>query len=760
MDFLNVLFLAAGGTALVPIIIHLVQRRRVQQVIFGSLRFLRKTPHRVIHRRRFEEFLLVLLRALALALAAVAFARPLFQGALDAHAEGKRGTGEEAVLLLVDNSYSMNAGGRLERAKQEALKFLREVDPAAKVGVAACSSQFDELCPVGSKASQAEEAVKNIKPSWRGTKLALALNQAGRLLARADRRESRRRIVLVSDFHASAWQERADWTMPAGIDLEIRNVASRPVPNVFIERVAVPRLVVAGGFVEVITANIRNLTEKPMGDAVVTFRVGGEVKAAQSVNIRPGEEAPVRFRHKFAEPGDVTGSLAVRAADGMPDDNAAHFCVHVTPRVHVLLVNADRAEKMVLNDGLFLTTALVPEAGDAVSPFEVRQVGPEEMKPADLDGVDVVLLVNVSKVPAAVTRAAAQVPEARDAEFTSPLGRFVAAGGGIGFICGSKVDPEEFNQTFGGLAPCRLARLAMEAGDPPVVINQVDLRHEIFAEFAQPHSGDFSLAEFSQYFLVTDSLRAQVPARFSSKDAHPAILERVFGQESQVAAKPKEGDEEQGRSRPKGKSILLVSSMDLEWNNLCLKSVFVPFVHQLAKRLCARQTGSVRNFVVSEEITYAVPKGAGEVRLRRQADGSAAPGDAKAAAAPKAGEAEWEKPVELKVQPAGEGGAVTFAPEKPGIYELVYNTGAARFAVNLDPKEPDFRPLDTRLLLATVQKGPAVEAPQASGGGSVAAKSTVREQIENRQKIWWYVLAAVLAALAAEMWLAARIGRA
>jgi hypothetical protein len=409
---------------------------------------------------------------------------------------------------------------------------------------------------------------------------------------------------------------------------------------------------------------------------------------------------------------------------------------------------------------LFLTAALVPEAGDAVSPFEVRQVGPEEMKPADLDGVDVVLLVNVSKVPAAVTRAAAQVPEARDAEFASLLGRFVAAGGGIGFICGSKVNPEEFNQTFGGLAPCRLARLAMEAGDPPVVINQIDLMHEIFAEFAQPHSGDFSLAEFSQYFLVTDSLRAQVPARFSSKDAHPAILERVFGQESQGAPKPKEGDEEQGRPRPKGKSILLVSSMELEWNNLCLKSVFVPFVHQLAKRLCARQTGSVRNFVVSEEITYAVPKDAGEVRLRRQADESAAPGDAKAAAPPKAGEAEWEKPIELKVQQAGEGGAVTFAPEKPGIYELVYNNGAAHFAVNLDPKEPDFRPLDTRLLLATVQKGPAVEAPQASGGGSVAAKSTVREQIENRQKVWWYVLAAVLAALAAEMWLAARIGRA
>jgi len=61
----------------------------------------------------------------------------------------------------------------------------------------------------------------------------------------------------------------------------------------------------------------------------------------------------------------------------------------------------------------------------------------------------------------------------------------------------------------------------MAEGDPPVVINQVDLRHEIFSEFAQPHTGDFSLAEFTQYFLVSHSLQADVPARFSNRDAHP-----------------------------------------------------------------------------------------------------------------------------------------------------------------------------------------------------------------------------------------------
>ncbi|MBM4039193.1 MAG: VWA domain-containing protein [Planctomycetes bacterium] len=727
MDFLNGIFLAATATALIPIIIHLVQRRRVQQVVFGSLRFLKKTSHRVVHRRRFAEFLLVLLRALALAILAFAFARPFFERqTAEGQVGGKTALGEEAILVLVDNSYSMQAEGRLERAKQEALKALREADPAAKLGVAAYSSQYDELCPIGAKLSQAEEAVRGLQPTWRGTNLALALRQANQVLTRADRNEASRRIVLIGDFQESAWKSPGDWTLAPGIELALRNVAEKPVQNVFVGRVAVPRLVVAGGFVEVISATVHNLTDKPLADALVTFRVSGEEKGSLTVNLRPGEEAPVRFRHKFTDPGDVVGSIAVKADDELPQDNVAWFCVHVTPRVHVLLVNADRGEKAVLNDGLFVKAALVPQVEGVVSPFDVREVAPDEMKPSDLDGMDVVLFLNVSKLPP---------------DFGPPLGRFVAAGGGIGLVCGSKVVPEEFNQTFGDLAPCTLVKRAMAEGDPPLVINQVDLRHEIFSEFAQPHTGDFSLAEFTQYFLVSHSLQAEVPARFSNRDAHPVLLERVF---------------EQG---VKGKSLLLTSSLDMEWNTLCLKSVFVPFVHQVTKRLCARRTGSVRNFAVGEEISHVLWAGPPRPARGRDAPPTEDAGSARIRRLnAEANVVEWEKPAE--VRKASTSVSASFAPEKPGLYELAFEGGSARFAANLDPREPDFRPLDTKLLLSTVQKGPALEGERAPGGVSVVARATARERLENRQKLWRYLLFAALVALAGEMSLALRIGRA
>lgn len=119
LSFLNGLFLAGAAVAVVPVIIHLVQRRRIQQVVFGSVRFLRKMSRRVVRRRRLTELLLILLRALALAVLAFAFARPFLWRAIQ-RVGAETILGDEAALILIDNSYSMSAQGRLESAKKQA----------------------------------------------------------------------------------------------------------------------------------------------------------------------------------------------------------------------------------------------------------------------------------------------------------------------------------------------------------------------------------------------------------------------------------------------------------------------------------------------------------------------------------------------------------------------------------------------------------------------------------------------------------------
>jgi hypothetical protein len=88
MGFLTPWFL--GGLALlaVPLLIHLTRRDRATPVPFPSLMFVRRVPQPTTARRRLRDLPLLLMRALALALLAAAFARPLLDRARSATAAG------------------------------------------------------------------------------------------------------------------------------------------------------------------------------------------------------------------------------------------------------------------------------------------------------------------------------------------------------------------------------------------------------------------------------------------------------------------------------------------------------------------------------------------------------------------------------------------------------------------------------------------------------------------------------------------------
>ena len=82
MSFLNPLFLLGLAAAAIPIIIHVLTRRRPREVMFPSLEFLTEVNQNEIRRLRIKQWLLLALRALAVAAIALAMARPALKGAV------------------------------------------------------------------------------------------------------------------------------------------------------------------------------------------------------------------------------------------------------------------------------------------------------------------------------------------------------------------------------------------------------------------------------------------------------------------------------------------------------------------------------------------------------------------------------------------------------------------------------------------------------------------------------------------------------
>jgi hypothetical protein len=84
MNFLAPLFLAGAAAIAVPILLHLIRRTEREKLPFSSLMFLQSTPPQITRRSRLENIFLLLLRCLAFALIAMAFARPYLQQAMNA----------------------------------------------------------------------------------------------------------------------------------------------------------------------------------------------------------------------------------------------------------------------------------------------------------------------------------------------------------------------------------------------------------------------------------------------------------------------------------------------------------------------------------------------------------------------------------------------------------------------------------------------------------------------------------------------------
>src|SRR2546430_970570 len=87
MSFLAPLFLVGLAAIAIPVLVHLIQRERKRVVEFPSLMFLRRIPYQSVRRRRIRNWLLLAMRAAAIALIVAAFARPFVrQGPLAATA--------------------------------------------------------------------------------------------------------------------------------------------------------------------------------------------------------------------------------------------------------------------------------------------------------------------------------------------------------------------------------------------------------------------------------------------------------------------------------------------------------------------------------------------------------------------------------------------------------------------------------------------------------------------------------------------------
>ena len=559
MSFLAPFFLAALGAVAIPVLIHLIQRERKRVVAFPSLMFIRRIPYQSVRRRRIRHWWLILMRAAAFALIALAFARPFFrQGAIAAAAAG----GAREIVILLDQSASMGYGDRWRKAQDAARQVVRGMKADDKATLVLFSRNAEENMRATDERARLDAAVTAAKVTSGATRYGPALKLAESILSRSPLK--RREAVLVSDFQKTGWGSVEDARFPDGMTLTTQSVATPGTANVSVPSVSFARASFEHQERVTVTAGVTNRGDAAVTALPVTLSVDGRDLQTMPVNVAAHASTPVTFAPFTLSEANVRGVVHA-GTDPLAADNAFHFVLAPSAPVSVLVVDGgERADS-----SLYLAKAL--QVGTAPSfQAEITRVG--LLAPSAIDKRAVVILNNTGFPSAAAG---------------GVLKKFVERGGGLLVVAGDRTTwPASETDLLPGQIGKPVDRLTGRSG----TLGFLDYTHPVFEVFKAPRSGDFSSAHVFQYRTLTVEPTSHVLARYD--DGGVAAAERKVGN---------------------GRVIVWTTTLDDSWTDLAVKPVFLPLVHQLTRYL-ARYEPATSWFTVGQVLDLAAyaPKLTGE----------------------------------------------------------------------------------------------------------------------------------------------------
>ncbi|MEO8680697.1 MAG: BatA domain-containing protein [Vicinamibacterales bacterium] len=712
MSFLAPLFFLGLAALAVPVLIHLTQRERKTVVEFPSLMFLRKIPYESVQRRRIRDWLLLALRLAALAMIVAAFARPFLRGSQLAAAPG----GARDIVVLLDRSYSMGFGDTWARAQGAAAQALSSATPADRISLVLFADNAEVAVRSTPDRSRVTAEINATTPGPGSTKYGPAIKLAGSMLSES--LLPKREVILVSDFQRGGWQPDDTLRLPGGTTLTPVAVAPVDGVNLALTPVSLQRQTVQGQQRVTVTAGVLNRSATPVNDVGLQLEIEGRVVQALKVNLAPNASASVVFApvavaavnthaaiHLSDAPkGSMTGGGEPSGSprgDALARDNVFYFVLSPSAPVPVMVVGQGGRS----DASLYLSRALA--IGDAPR-FDISAQSSDAMGAEVLAKSRLVILNDVS------------VPDALAQRLTA----FVEGGGGLLIAAGPRASWPGSRTAW---LPASIDSTVDRTRGAPAKLSAIDYGHVVFEPFRAPRSGDFATARFYTYRGLKAAKDATVLARFDTGE--PALVERTAG---------------------RGHAIVFASTLDLSWNDLPLKPVFLPFIHQLGRRLSGYKEQPAW-LTVGQVLDVGAAEAAAGATL-----GASGGSTSRTVLAPSGQRKDLVPPVAAPgAPPAATAAALELAEQ--GFYEV---RGSGResgpvivAAANVSLAESNLDRLDPKELLAAVS-GSGNSGP--SGGQDVLPD----EAQELAQTYWWYLLFAGILLLIAETVLAQRYSRA
>lgn len=584
------LLLAGALAATLPILIHLLFRRRRRPVAWAAMSILREAIRRTERRRRIERWVLLALRCALVACVAAAVAEPLWRGA-DPSVGGSSRT-VDAVIVLDDSVAQQcvaGGGSGLSRAQASALSVLDALgagDRAALVLAGGTDAgPRRAVWPPTGDLNRVRDAIRSAVPTFLPARMQDAIRIAAS--AEPDLREGesarRRAVVVCSDHRVGSWGDADPSRQAAELDASdwLRAVASEPASDdpsnaALVSVASLPRGPSMPEGTQAVRISVSR-TAAAAGSSQGKDIVCEAGVAASRVTVPWAEgqressaDATMQMPASMDSDGGIGHALSVtiEGGDAQPADNVRHAVIDASGALSVVIV--DQVGDAVASDGAIEGDRGARWIERALRPVEDADVRVETVDPASL----------TARVLRDADAVVALRPDLIDDGGVKALAEFARAGGVVIAF-----------PPAGRMASSWADRLLVECG----------LRWTVSREPRDEPGGAELASEQPESVLLSQlapELRDLVgPVSVSRRhliDVPPASGETLLAMRdgSALAVSATVG---------RGVVVLLAVAPEVAWSSMPVKPIMVPFMQEvirqgaaLASSARALRTGAMR----------------------------------------------------------------------------------------------------------------------------------------------------------------------
>lgn len=399
MTFLSPLALIGLSLLALPVLIHLLARRRARRLDFPTLKYLRETQNFRLRPRRIRQPLLLALRLLALVLLVLGIARPLLTLRENSH---------PTRLILLDASLSMRAQGRAAAAREEARAIINKLGADERAAIISFSSDAVALTAITADRQELLAVVEKYEPQSGAADFSAGLGAANALLERVAP-DAVVELDLISDFQQANLASLTNRSTSLPARVRTHAVGAAIGRNAFLLDEAV----------------VKNESGLEISAAEIVSSVEGRSGARRAWVIAGGaNELPDIGWHTEAN-GQLTGHIKALAPDDFDADDERFFALTPPRPARVLLIEADDESNLYVGAALEAAASSV----DKTSSLLIRQ----RQIPARAAELDAYALVALT------------LHGAMSADELRVLTDYAAAGGNVWLFLARDVDTAQLN---------------------------------------------------------------------------------------------------------------------------------------------------------------------------------------------------------------------------------------------------------------------------------------------------------------------------